>query len=104
MKHTKDIGRAGERHAARYLRRQGCRILARNLRTPVGEVDLLAQEGAWLIVVEVKAGRFADPDTLEARIDRSQRRRLLAAVQWVDRHARSDLGPGLPTTIAGVRL
>lgn len=66
-------------------------MLARNLRTPVGEVDILALDPSCddprLVVVEVKTGWRADPDTLEARIDRDQRRRLRAAVRWVEDHA-----------------
>ena len=103
MGHAHTTGRRGERHAARWLRRRGLRILARNVRTPAGEIDLLAREGSWLVVVEVKTGRTADPDTLEARIDRTQRRRLHAAVRWVDETAREDAAPGWPRSIRGVR-
>ena len=102
MAHAHKVGRSGERHAARWLRRRGLRILARNLRTPVGEVDLLAQEGAWLVIIEVKTGTRADPDSLEARIDRGQRRRLQAAVRWIERNVRQS-GVGLPAASAGVR-
>ena len=78
------------------------RILGRNLRTPVGEVDVLAQDGAALVVVEVKTGRRADPDTLEARIDRAQRRRLKAAVRWIEDNLRSS-DPQFGTDVEHVR-
>ena len=101
--HHQHTGRRGERHAARWLRKRGLRILGRNLKTPIGEIDLLAQEGAWLVVVEVKTGDRARPDALEARIDRAQRHRLQSAVRWVARHARTDAGVGLSAHVAGVR-
>lgn len=48
------IGRATERQAARWLRRQGFRILGRNIRAGGGEIDILAQEGPVLAIIEVR--------------------------------------------------
>ncbi len=50
-------GQRGERVAERFLRRQSYRILARNLRSQLGEIDLLAQapDGRTIVLVEVKA-------------------------------------------------
>jgi uncharacterized protein (TIGR00252 family) len=47
-------GRAAEVRAARWLHRQGLRIVAVNLRAGGGEIDLLALEGGVLVVVEVR--------------------------------------------------
>jgi putative endonuclease len=51
------LGNEGERLAARYLRRQGFRILARRYRTPAGEIDLVARDGKSIVFVEVKTRR-----------------------------------------------
>ncbi|HET6202297.1 MAG TPA: YraN family protein [Planctomycetota bacterium] len=48
------LGRRGEEAAARALEAKGWRILGRNLRTRLGEVDLLAFDGETLVAVEVK--------------------------------------------------
>ncbi len=48
-------GRRAEALAAWWLRLKGYRILARRVRTPVGEVDLVARRGRTLVFVEVKA-------------------------------------------------
>ena len=48
-------GLAAETWAAVWLRLQGYRVLARRLRTPAGEIDLVARRGAVLVAVEVKA-------------------------------------------------
>lgn len=45
----------GEMRAARYLRKQGMRILERRYRTAHGEIDLIARERDTLVFVEVKA-------------------------------------------------
>lgn len=48
-------GRKAETLAAWCLRLKGWRILARRVRTPVGEVDLVARRGRTVAFVEVKA-------------------------------------------------
>lgn len=48
-------GRRAESIAAWWLRLKGYRILARRVRTPVGEIDLVARRGKTLAFVEVKA-------------------------------------------------
>jgi putative endonuclease len=53
------FGREGESEAERFLRRRGYTILDRNVRSPLGELDLIAQRDGVLIFVEVKARRTA---------------------------------------------
>ena len=84
------LGRRGERRAARALRRRGYRILARNLHTPAGEVDILAEEGGQTVLVEVKTGTgpAAASDVLgllARRFGHRQRARQRAAARWLRR-------------------
>ena len=55
MKRNQKVGRWGEQAAADYLSAKGYEILARNVRTPYGEIDLIAQKDSFTIFVEVKA-------------------------------------------------
>ena len=48
------LGRRGERRAARFLRSRGLRILAHSYRNSLGEIDLVALDGATVVFVEVK--------------------------------------------------
>jgi putative endonuclease len=48
-------GRQAERICAWWLRLKGRKILARRVRTPLGEIDLIARRGAMIAFVEVKA-------------------------------------------------
>lgn len=48
------IGGRYEAVAARYLERQGLRILEQNYRCRSGEIDLIAGDGHYLVFVEVK--------------------------------------------------
>lgn len=77
------LGGRGERAAMRALRARGYRLLGRNLRTPCGEVDLLAEQGGLLVLVEVKAtARPGAPPPL-GMLGGAQRRRLEAAGRWL---------------------
>jgi len=51
------IGQLGETLACQYLSRQGYRIILRNYRTKLGEIDIIAEERGILVFVEVKARR-----------------------------------------------
>jgi putative endonuclease len=58
------LGAEGERAAAEFLKARGYRILDRNYRTKLGEIDLIAEEGQTLVFVEVKVrlnDRFGGP-------------------------------------------
>ncbi len=48
------LGAKGEDLAARFLRKKGYKILARNFKTPVGEIDIIAEDRGALVFVEVK--------------------------------------------------
>jgi len=53
------LGDRGERLAAKYLRRQGYKILARQYTSRYGEIDLIALDGECIVFVEVKTRRSA---------------------------------------------
>jgi len=55
----REVGRAGERYAAKLLKRGGYRVLGRNVVVRGGEADLvcLAPDGLTIVVVEVKTRR-----------------------------------------------
>lgn len=54
MNHRQNLGKWGETLAANWLSGQGLEILARNVRTPFGELDVIARQKDVLIFVEVK--------------------------------------------------
>ncbi len=74
-------GRRGETLAAWYLRLKGWRILARRVKTPRGEIDLIARRGAVVAFIEVK-WRATAAD-LDYAIDAYRLRRVLAAAEAV---------------------
>ena len=83
---TTDIGRKGERIAARFLRRNGFRVLERNIHQSHNEIDIIALNREFILFVEVKTrtvdreseGRFGTPG---AAVDRKKQARLLQAAR-----------------------
>lgn len=87
---ARDLGIRAERAAHAYLLERGFEILGANLRVGRYEIDLLACDGAVVVIVEVRArgpGSLLRPlDTVDAR----KRARLRSAAKrlWRDRFAR----------------
>lgn len=93
-----EMGRRGEDLAAAYLKKQGCRIIDRNVNTPFGELDIICRDKSVIVFVEVKTrssnafGRpyeAVGPDK-QRRIARSASH-WLAAKKWTDKPARFDV-------------
>ncbi len=53
----RETGRAGEDLAVRYLQEQGYRIVERNWRCRMGEIDIVAKDGPVLVIIEVRSKR-----------------------------------------------
>lgn len=78
-------GHRGEALAAWYLRLQFYRILSRRYKTPVGEIDLIAERFGTVVFIEVKARSRAATE-LETLEGINQQRILRAAQYWQMRH------------------
>jgi putative endonuclease len=74
-------GRQAERLAGWWLRLKGWQIVGRRLRTPAGEVDLVARRGSMLAFAEVKA-RATGTD-LDLAIDERRLSRVAAAAEML---------------------
>jgi putative endonuclease len=81
------LGRRAEGLVADRLRSQGWRIVARNVRTRFGEIDLIGLDRGVLVFVEVKAGRTgarAGPERPALAVGPAKRRRLRALARaWL---------------------
>jgi len=59
-KATIEVGATGEDRAVDHLVRNGLRIVERNYRCKVGELDVVARDGKTLVFVEVRSRRSAE--------------------------------------------
>lgn len=81
------LGARGEAAAARYLRRQGYRVVARHVQTGHGELDLVAVDRGVVVFVEVKTRQsHLDGPAVAAVDDHKQRRLTRAALAYLHRH------------------
>lgn len=76
------LGAWGEDVAARFLRRKGMKIVDRNYRTPVGEIDLIARHGKCLVFIEVKTRRSAAFGLPQEAVGPRKQRQIIRAAQW----------------------
>jgi putative endonuclease len=81
------LGRRGEDLAAQHLAAKGYRIIIRNWRCEVGELDLVAQDGNCLALVEVRTRRGQSLGTPEESITPAKQARLIDLAQaYVQAH------------------
>ncbi len=84
LPHTHARGAAGEDAAEGFLRMSGYRIVARNVRTKVGELDFVALDGETLCFIEIKARASAEYGrAIEAVGPQKQRRLAKAALLFL---------------------
>ncbi|HEY6736525.1 MAG TPA: YraN family protein [Candidatus Saccharimonadia bacterium] len=89
---TTATGRAAEQRAADYLVQRGFQILARNWRTRLCELDIVARRGAIVHIIEVKYRASTRWGAAAEYISYDKTRRLQrAALAWCQEH--SHVGP-----------
>ncbi|HUV39502.1 MAG TPA: YraN family protein, partial [Planctomycetota bacterium] len=71
------LGRWGEKQAVRFLKKQGYRVLGRNVASGVGEIDVVARDGDEVVFVEVKTRTDEDFGGPLLAVDRAKRRKLV---------------------------
>jgi len=79
MSHNQRIGKWGEETAVEYLTQCGHEIIARNVRTPYGEIDIVTKQADITIFVEVKARTSNKMGLPEEAITPRKREHMLAA-------------------------
>jgi putative endonuclease len=87
MTRNQSIGRWGEAAASEYLCERGYEITARNVRTPYGEIDLIANKDGLTVFIEVKARTsksFGPPEV--AVTARKQAHMLACADHYCQQH------------------
>ena len=83
--HKKVLGRKGEKLVESYLKKQGCKILKRNYRTPFGEADLIVEDGDEIAFVEVKTRESVAFGTPAEAVDKNKQQRylMIAKFYWM---------------------
>ena len=89
---SNDVGRFGEKLAARYLKKKGFKILETNRHQSHNEIDIIASDQEYILFVEVKT-RSVEEDLYSpygspasAVTKGKQRRTVMAAQQYLRQH------------------
>lgn len=90
IREKKDVlGERGENVAARELRNKGYKILTRNFKCVMGEIDIIARDGKTLVFVEVKTRAYDEP-TPEEQVNPTKMHQLTkAARMYLARYGQS---------------
>ncbi len=81
-KNTSAVGREYETEAVEYLKMNGYHIIERNFRCRAGEIDIIAQEGSYLVFVEVKYRASGTQGGPLSAVGREKQRRISKAALW----------------------
>lgn len=95
-------GLRAEKFAAWYLRLTGYRILEQRFKTPVGEIDLIAQRGQVTVFVEVKA-RGTMVNALYA-VQPQQAQRIMRAAEYYMARYRGDGNTNIRFDVIAIAL
>jgi len=81
MKHNQKIGKWGEEAVAAYLIERGYEIIARNARTPYGEIDIVTKQTDITIFVEVKTRTSNKMGLPEESVNLRKQAHMLASAE-----------------------
>ena len=81
MKHNQRIGKWGEEVATKYLTQNGYDVIGQNIRTPYGEIDIIAKHGETIIFVEVKTRTSNTMGHPEDSITTRKREHMIACAE-----------------------
>lgn len=70
------FGSRSEKHAARFLRRLGYRILEHNFTCDLGEIDIVALDGRCIVFVEVRSTESSNAEKPALSVDAKKQARL----------------------------
>lgn len=85
------LGKLGETLAARDLERRGYRIVERNWRCSIGEIDIVAEKDGQLVIVEVRTRRGDERGTPQESITPAKQAKLVElALTYVQEHEPAD--------------
>ncbi|WP_327584784.1 YraN family protein [Nonomuraea sp. NBC_00507] len=89
-KNDLELGKQGEELAVIYLKAKGMEIIERNWRCRYGEIDIIAEEGPNLVVVEVKTRSSRSHGTALESVSPAKLDRLrVLAAKWLTTQSRT---------------
>lgn len=92
MTGKREYGVGGESAAVEHLRRKGYKIIERNYRSRMGEIDIIARHKGVMVFVEVKARRSRRYGHAKWAVTPAKQRKIsMTALDYLKRHASTDI-------------
>lgn len=85
-------GKEGEKIAAAYLKKNGYRIIEKNYRCVLGEIDIIAREKGALVFVEVKTRKSAELGYPEQAVGINKQKKMSQLALWYLQKKNADTG------------
>ena len=87
------IGATGQQAAESFLQKKGYNVLARNFRKKFGEIDLVMQDGEYVVFVEVKARSALTHGHPREAVGSTKQKRIIETAQaYLAQHMLTDIG------------
>ena len=77
-----EVGAKGEKLAVKFLKRKGYRIVQRNYRCKLGEIDIVAQQSGTIVFVEVKARQTQEFGPPQYAITAAKKKQISRVALW----------------------
>jgi putative endonuclease len=75
-------GKKGEKIAADFLKKNGYRIIDKNFRCPLGEIDIVAREKSTIVFVEVKTRKSSELGYPEQAVGIKKQKKMSQLALW----------------------
>lgn len=75
-------GKEGEKIAADFLKKNGYRIIDKNFRCPLGEIDIVAREKSAIVFVEVKTRQSSKLGYPEQAVGIRKQKKMSQLALW----------------------
>lgn len=85
-------GKEGEKIAAAFLKKNGYRIIEKNYRCVLGEIDIIAREKGALVFVEVKTRKSAELGYPEQAVGINKQKKMSQLALWYLQKKNADTG------------
>ena len=79
---TREVGGLHEQQACDYLENEGLKIIMKNYRKKIGEIDIIAQDGEYLVFVEVKYRSYLNQGGASYAIGPAKQMKIRRVAQW----------------------
>jgi len=76
------LGKKGEERAAAALKEAGMEIIAKNVRSKFGEIDIVAVDGDTIVFIEVKAWSAFGLEDLQYSLDTRKQRKIIKTAKY----------------------